>query len=651
MTPVLLDNYLFSTSFSAGKDAYNLKGFRMSHGSDLIVSFKVNPAGYSYAVLSIGKRRRLTVYDMNVADHKLAETELAPGASAICYTADSRGILVAEPGRVVLLDSRTLAFLSSFAVEGCPKALFADPEGALVGCVYDSHVDVYNARSGALRKSLPVSGAVVEAKFSPSGDALGILSTGGTLLLYNTFDFGLARTVERLGDARSFAFHPDNKYVAAAVGGRRVQFVNITDDSDRPVIDDVDGPISYVRFLSDGRDGLYVSYDANKAVKYKRITGFIPNYTKLMREELNERMREWTKMRPMESDEEYAMRVNEESIERQKKLFANEIATSLAGDLVSHGEVTLGRYNPQSGQLTLSIGSLPAIYLQVPQEDMASFGNGADLRFSNAVYGITADDTFELIYVDVYSPSTGKSYTFDNLDRQNLDFLLTDDSFVSLDLIKHTTREDVVLKGIKDSVVKDAMNRNLISEHTRIDVDTHIEPSYDSDGRRINNYNIAFSYSVDAEFSEREDFPAGKYRMEESNAASSMLAIIRQAFESDFAAYVKPGARLVVRVTGSADAMPVNRVIAYDGALGDFENEPARVDGDLIGITVTRKSGIRNNEQLAFMRAQALAAGLRSTVSELDSLDTDYRYFIELAKERGGAFRRIKVDFTFVDAF
>lgn len=650
-TPSRLDNYLFSTYFASDKDTYNLKDLKMAHLPATVTDIKINPAGYSFATISRkGNKGEVNVFDINVANRQLGTLKGLANPTALCYSADSKTLIIADGTTLMLCDAKNLAPLSTIPIDGITHAIATDPNGFYIAVAMPDRVDIISTATGILRKSLPAVAPIADISFSETGNLLGVLTRDGTLSTYDANDFSLVKSYENLGSPASLSFHPDNKYAAVASDGHRIIFINLVDDSDRPELADTDGPRSYVRFLKDGKDNLYITYDAPSAIKYKRITGFLPNYTKIMRDELNTRMREWAKMKPFETEEEYARRVNEESMEKQKRLFANEIATSLAGDLISHSNVTLGRYNPQTGALALSIGNLPAIYLKVPQQDMATFGDGAGLQFSNAVYGITPDDKFELIYVDVYNPANGKKYAFDNLDRQNLDFLLTDDSFVSLDLIRQSTREDVVLKGIKDRIVDDARARNLISDHTNIEVDTRIVPSFNSAGERINNYRVDLAYTVEKGFSECEDFPAGKFRIADSNAAASMLRIIRQAFENDFASYIAPGKSLIIDITGSADALPINGMLAYRGDYGEFDNEPAKIDGNLSAISVNSRSGIRTNEQLAFIRAQALRDYLQRELPALGGMKTDYRYNINVSNGRGGEYRRINVSFIFVDA-
>ncbi|MDE6648726.1 MAG: WD40 repeat domain-containing protein [Muribaculaceae bacterium] len=649
-TPDKVDNHNYTSFYSAGKDVYNLKNIPISHSSGEIIDFKVNPAGYSYAVLSgKGKKFRMTVYDSNKAGLTLAKVEDLVSPSAISYSPDSRWLYLADNGAVKKYSSRDLVFNKDFAIEGVPFRLLSDPLGMYIVCVDKDNVRIYTEEEGNLRRSLPFSSDVVDVVFSRSGDKLIILCADGTVQTYNTRDFSLIKRYADLGVPSSLSVHPEDKFISIATEGNRVQFLNLIDDFDRPFITDMTGPRKYARFVTDKNNNVFITYDADNALVYKRISGFAPNNTKLLLDQLNERMREWTKMRPMETEEEYRARVNPESIERQRRLFANEIATSLAGDLISHQSVTLGSYNPQNGLLTINIGGLPPIYLKVPQEDMPGFGDGLNLQFNNTIYGITPQDTYEVIYVDVYNPTNSKTYTFDNLDREDLSNLMTDDSFVSLDLIMKTNREDVMLKSIKDRIVEEAIANNLISEHTDINVDTRIIPAFDANGKSINNYRVAFDYTVDAEYSEHEDFPSGKYLIESSNAALSLIRIIKQAFDTEFSSYINSGKKLVVEFTGSADGSPIRRAIAYDGVLGEFDNEPVNINGELTSLSVSSNIGIATNEQLAFMRAQSVKQDLLRQLPQLENMDSDYRYNIEVSEGRGGEFRRVSVVLTFID--
>lgn len=650
-TPEKIDNHNYNSFYTFGKDAYNLKGFPISHSSDKIIDFKVNPAGYSYAVLSgNGKKYSLTIYETNVAKKEIASITDLSSPTAIAYSPDSRFLMVADNGKLTAYSSKDLSYIRSFALSQGPEKISTDPNGMFLLGIFPNKVEVYNLEDGILRQSIPYAQTVADASFSPGSDFLYVITENGTLDSFNTRTFSKEGSFLDLGNAHTISIHPEGKYAAIGTSANRIQFINLIDEFDRPYITDPSGPKNYVRFVTDNTGNNYITYNADNSLVYKRVSGFTPNFSKLVKDGVNERMREWSKMRPMETEEEYRLRMSPENIEKQRKLFANEIATSLAGDLIERGEISLGKYNPENGLLAVTIGNLPTIYLQVPKEDMPGFGDGTNLKFSNTVYCLTPKETFEVIYVDVFNPTNGKTYTFDNLEGQDLGFLATDDSFVSLDLIMKSNREDVMLNDLKNKIVEDAKANKLISEHTQINVDTRVEPAFDANGNRINNYRVAFNYTVDAGYSDKEDFPSGKYIIDQSNAALSMMKIVKQAFDNDFAEYLAPGKKLIIEITGSADGTPVKSAIAYDGIYGSFNNEPVKVNGELTSISVSPQSNIRSNEELAFMRAQGVKDDLNKKLSRIEGMNTDYRYNIEVSKGRGGQFRRISLVLIFVDA-
>ena len=381
------------------------------------------------------------------------------------------------------------------------------------------------------------------------------------------------------------------------------------------------------------------------------MSALAPFYTKLLADELEERMNDWMKQMPGETLEEYNLRVNEETRAKQMLLFEQEIATRMADNLVQMSEVSLGNYNPESNMLAVNFNTMPTIYLEVPSEDIADFMDPGSLEFRNAKYGLTANDKFELIYADVFNKTSGKTYTFNNLERRSLDFLKSDDSFVPLDLIQQSNMEELKLQEIKENIVNLAKQKNTISDHTNIEVNARVISDVNADGKKVMNYRINFSYVVEKGFSAQEDFAPGKYKAEQSGAAASMLSIIKEAFETEFAPYVKSGKKLVVKITGMADALPINGKIAYDGCYGDFINEPVYKDNNLSSITVTKAEGITMNEQLAFLRAEGVRNYISTNIDGFSTMNTSYQHYIEVTEGKGGEYRRINVELTFVDAF
>lgn len=648
--PELTDNYLFSTYYSNKKNAYNLKGFKMSSPGGIITSIKVNPAGYSYAMIS-GKdgKTKLTIARINSQDKpQVATSVTAP--TAICYTPDSRQLLVADGGYIKSLDSKNLTEQRQFSIgSGQPLEMVTSGNGYYLAIVFPDRVDVYNLESGLLRHSFPGAGNNSVA-FTESSNKIGLLTPNGTLTVYNTSDFQPSNVITNLGShTDGLFFHPDENYAGFSAEGNRIQFINLFDSADRPVI--YEQGVSNPRFLRDGQKNLYLSNVAGNKIIYRQIIGFSQNNLFLVNKRADELMAEWSKMRPGETELEYRERVNEETMKAQRLVFLNQAATELAltaglGDL---GEVKLGRYNPETGILTISLEQ-GEIFIQVPLEDMAGFGDGNNLEVGNPVYTVTPENTFKLIYLDVYNPTNGKTYAYDITSGQSFDILNLDDSFVSLDLILKAQREDVMLIDIKDRILNQAKEAQRLSDYTKLLVDTRTEQTFDANGKKIQNRIIDFAYEVDPEGSATEDFSPGRFKVTESPAAASMLEIIKDAFENAIGEYIVNGKKLIIKITGSADALPINGRLAYDGSLGNFVDEPCKVNGSLTTLSIDSSKGITANEQLGFMRAKGVEQRLTELLPQLNAMDKTYEYNIEIAEEKGAEFRRIAVSFEFIDA-
>ncbi|MDE6524036.1 MAG: WD40 repeat domain-containing protein, partial [Paramuribaculum sp.] len=291
------------------------------------------------------------------------------------------------------------------------------------------------------------------------------------------------------------------------------------------------------------------------------------------------------------------------------------------------------------------------IMLPVPETSVGAFKNMNDIEVTDAKYGVMPNDNFELIYAKFHNKANGETFVYDNIDRVPLNFVESDDNMVSLEILQQQQMEEIRLQELKKKIVEEARQLNVISDHTNITVDSRVENAYDANGEKILNYKVKFSYEVEPGFSAQEDFGPGKYHIDESGAAKSMLALVQQALQGDFKQYLQDGKKLQIKISGAADATPIRSKIVYDGVYGDFEDEPVRKDGQITGITINSKTPVQTNEQLAFLRAYGVKDYLEKNVEGLGAMKRDYTYDIAVAEGKGSEFRRIVAEFTFVDAF
>lgn len=652
VTPLGIDNYLFSTYYYNGKKTYNLRSLPLSSAPGPIQSLKVNPSGTSFAVLAQkGKETHAVIYDLWKANRTLHEFKEVENPTALCYTPDARRILIATSEELLFFNARLYDFLDKMEIPFAPSQLVVSGNGYYLAAAGGNRLVVWNLEQKAVRKEFDLDTAVNDIAFSDDNSTFAVLTADGLLTTYDTRNFLILQSFDAMGNASHCSFHPEGKYLSVVTGDTHIAIINLMDDQDRTYVDNSQGGITDARFVRDGKKQIFLTYNTTADMTYKLMSALAPNYTKLLADELNDRMNDWMKMMPGETLEEYKLRVNDETRAQQIRLFEQEIATRMADNLVQMSEVTLGSYNPESNMLAVNFNTMPTIYLNVPAAEVNDFMDTGNLEFRNAKYGLTKQDKFELIYADVYNKVSGKTYVFDNLDRQSLDYLKSDDNFVPLELVQQSNMEELKLQEIKEKIVNLAKRQNTISDHTQISVNARIVSDQDANGNKIMNYKIDFAYEVEKGFSAQEDFAPGKYKAGESGAAQSMLAIVKTAFENDFAQYVKPGKKLRVRITGMADALPINGKIAYDGCYGDFVNEPVYKNNDLSNITVTQAEGITQNEQLAFLRATGVKEYIGENIPSFGKMNTDYQHNIEVTSGKGGEFRRITVEFTFIDAF
>lgn len=621
---------------------------------NIIDDIVINPAGINFMVLSRdNKKPQAAIFDLTTVDNEIFKfkNKKIGNPTAVLYTPDARNMIIASETGIHIFEGKRFQEVGSIPAPFTVTGMLMSSNGYYLAVTDGSKVAVYNYEEKKLRKEWDFGVGVNDMVFNDDNTEFAVVTNDGVLNIYDTRNFLIKKTIDELGNALSCAYNFDGKYIAIATSPNIITIINLLDDTDRDFIDVPDGEMSDIMFIPDSRKNTLLSYNSANAINAKRMSKLEPYYAKLISDEVNLRMEEWMKMMPGETMEEYRARVTDESRAKQRKLFEEEISTNLAGDPLSMAEVSLGKYDRSNSILAVGFTNMPTIYIPVPEEKVTTFTSPDALEFKDVKYGVMDNDNFEIIYAKIYNRNDGETYIYDNLDRKPLSFIDGDDNVVSIEIIQQQQMEEMRLQEIKQKVIEEAKMQNVISDHTNITVDSRVVSDFDANGEKILNYVVKFSYQVEPDFSVHEDFAPGKYHVEESGAAKSMLSIVKQAFENDLSQYMKDGKKLNVKISGTADASPIVRGIAYDGAYGDFENEPVYQNGQLTGISVNTKDGIKQNEQLAFIRAVGVKDYLEKNVENLKNMKSDYNYYITVSEGKGGEFRRITTEFTFIDAF
>ena len=148
-----------------------------------------------------------------------------------------------------------------------------------------------------------------------------------------------------------------------------------------------------------------------------------------------------------------------------------------------------------------------------------------------------------------------------------------------------------------------------------------------------------------------DDYALGKYTIQNSNACMLMCSFLKSKMENDLAEYLKEGTKIDVKITGATDGTPIRSKIAYKGEYGDFIDKDITLNGEPYKMTVTQKTGITTNAQLAFMRTQGVEYFLKTEVELLKHTENTFQEFAVENKEKGGGYRRVSVEMTIHDAF
>lgn len=647
------------TLYSSGNHTVNtFAGAELySSPKDTIKSFALNPTGINFMIVEKGKdaaKSKAGIYSTLENKRKLAGFDSKRYGVPVCatYFPDARQIAISTANNGILLADakKMIPYVKLSKIDAVPTMMVVSPNTYYLAAVKGDKCYIFNIETRTLRTTIDAGEPITDVVFSPNNDDMAILTNDGVLTIYNTRTFEMRKIVDELGSGTACAYNLDGKYVGVVTGPDEITVVNLLNDADRDVID-VDGiALSDIIFISDTEHNTVMAYAMAGSVNAQRMLKLKPFFNKLVSDEAENMMNEWLKMMPGETMEQYRTRVSDDARARQRAKFEYELATKLASGILSESTVSIGAYDRSNQLLGLELSNMPTIFIKVPEDEVTAFSSPKEVEISDVLFGVMPDDEFEIVYAKVNNLANGKSYIYDNLDRSAMKFLQSD-NMISIDVLQQQQMEELKLQELREQVMMEAKQANVISDHTNITIDSKVVPDYDAEGNKILNYEVNISYTVEPGFSAQEDFGPGKYHISESGAATSMAKILKQAFEGDLRQYVNSSKAMRVRISGSADATPILNGLAYDGSFGEFEDEPVYIDGTLSALSLTKSKGIKDNPQLAFARAIGVKDYLENNVEKYNDINKTYNYDVNVSKDKGSEHRRISATFTFVDAF
>lgn len=171
------------------------------------------------------------------------------------------------------------------------------------------------------------------------------------------------------------------------------------------------------------------------------------------------------------------------------------------------------------------------------------------------------------------------------------------------------------------------------------------------DGTTELNYVYDISYNCKHAEGVTDDYPLGVYHWDSSNSVRAICRLTEMFVDGVLDDIFRPGKEVTVRITSSTDGTDISSALSYSGEYGDFRYMPVTFNGEPLRISVDRRSGIANNAQLAYIRAQSVRDFLEKQVSNLAKTRNTYEYVTKSYADTGSHYRRSSIELVVHDAF
>lgn len=193
-------------------------------------------------------------------------------------------------------------------------------------------------------------------------------------------------------------------------------------------------------------------------------------------------------------------------------------------------------------------------------------------------------------------------------------------------------------------------NDQKLYDETYISIRTALVDGINDDGKPELNYVFDISYNCRHLEGYTDDYPLGVFNYDSSNSARAICNLTKTFVESTLDDIFRPSKRVSVKIYSTTDGVELSRVIPYDGSYGNFRYMPVTFNNEQLRISVD-STGIRNNCQLAYIRAQSVRHFLQNNVRNLARTVNDYSYVTRSYSDTGAFYRRSSIELTVHDAF
>ena len=176
-------------------------------------------------------------------------------------------------------------------------------------------------------------------------------------------------------------------------------------------------------------------------------------------------------------------------------------------------------------------------------------------------------------------------------------------------------------------------NDEKLYDESYISVGADLIDTFYEDGRMRLDLVYRLSYNCKHLEGYTDDYPLGTYDVDSSNSCRAICRLTKTFVEGVLRDVFTRGHEVEVIISSTADGTEFSTAVPYDGRYGEFRYCPVVFNGERLRISVDRATGISNNCQLAYLRAQAVKTYLEENVAALGGTDNTFRFVSQSFKD------------------
>lgn len=195
-------------------------------------------------------------------------------------------------------------------------------------------------------------------------------------------------------------------------------------------------------------------------------------------------------------------------------------------------------------------------------------------------------------------------------------------------------------------------NDEKLYDESYISVVTDLIDTFHADGSMHLDLVYRISYNCRHLEGYTDDYPLGAYDVDTSNSARAICNLTEGFLKNDLKDIFLPGKEVEVTIFSTADGTEFLASVPYDGRYGDFRYCPVTFNGEKLRVSVDQETGIRNNCELAYIRAQSVRDRLEG-ISTLQRTVNNFRYVTRSYRDSINThyYRRSSIEMRVSDVF